>query len=98
MAFNVCSVAAEFRENRKTDADAKAKGLMCWPGGRCMSPADYAAEEASNARESAAQARKDAMFSRDSSLSIEARARAAALIAKARAAGTYPKRREGELE
>jgi hypothetical protein len=38
----------------------------------------------------------DSVFSDTSSLMTEARARAAAIIAKAKAEGTYPKRRPGD--
>jgi hypothetical protein len=100
---DVCRDAYDFRENRKAEAAGKANGLMCWPGSgrerpRCVLPADYAAEEARTAQEQAAQRARTEMLDHDSSLSIEARARAAALIASAKVAGTYPKRRPGERE
>jgi hypothetical protein len=95
----ICRNAYNLRENRKARAAAEAKGLTCWEDviyspdrPRCVPRAEYEAERARNL----ADTPLDDGFEENSSLLSAARVRAAAIVAKAKADRTYPKRRPGD--
>jgi len=100
---DICENAYNLRENRAVEAAGKAKGLVCegWlPYGAerpvCRTPADIAADQPRGLNPFGPVAPDDDRFDESSSLSIAARAHAAAIIARAKAEGTYPKRKPGD--
>lgn len=97
---DICENAYNLRENRAVEAAGKAKGLICSSGipygtqrPTCVTPAEAAASQPGGLNPFGPS---DDRFDDDSSLSIAARARAAAIIARAKAEGTYPKRKPGD--
>ncbi|NML04196.1 hypothetical protein [Sphingomonas sp. G-3-2-10] len=99
----VCRWAHNLRENRKVIADAQAQGLICSPETlytpfrpRCVTKADHDAEQAREMAIPEVRRLRDDRFAEDSSLSKAARARAAAIVARAKEDRSYPKRRPGD--
>ena len=99
-----CRSAWRLRENRRARADAEAKGLKCFGDviysperPRCVSPARYEEEMAGDALPAGRAAAPNlSKFDEGSSLTQAAQVRAAAIVARARSAGTYPKRQPGD--
>ena len=99
---DICENAYNLRENRAVEAAGKAKGLLCVsiePYGPDRPVCETEAEFATRAERfnAISGAPHDDRFDENSSLSIAARARAAAIIARAKAEGTYPKRKPGDF-
>jgi hypothetical protein len=100
---DMCRRAWRLRENRKAKAEAEARGLVCFSDviyspdrPRCVTPAEYDAEFAIGRRGDIFDQIRDDRYDENSSLRQAARAQAAAIVAEAKAAGTYPKRRPGD--
>ncbi len=100
-----CRNAWRLRENNRVREDARGKGLSCFNDAiyspdrpRCVSKAEY-----DRAMQPSGQPEKwpdvdNSSLSEGSSLSLAARARAASLIAKAKADGAFPKKRPGDRD
>lgn len=99
-----CRSAWRLRENTRTKTDAEAKGLHCFSNviyspkrPRCVTKAEYDREMAPSP-DTAFPSVDLSWLDDDSSLMTEARTRAAAIIARAKAEKTYPKRRPGDAQ
>jgi hypothetical protein len=106
----VCRNAWRLRENTRARAEAEARGLVCGfdviyspERPNCVTKAEHErqlAEDRDRAEsnvEMQALMRQDDRFDVNSSMSQAARVEAAGIIAGAKAAGTYPKRKPGDL-
>lgn len=98
----VCRRAWRLRENTRAKVEAEAKGLKCFGGGaygpdrpRCVSPEQFEKDMKPTPSPFLPVNNMD-YFAEDSSLRLTARARAAAIIAKAKADKTFPKKRPGD--
>lgn len=105
----MCRSAWRLRENTRVRSEAEAKGLVCGfdviyspERPKCIPKAErerQLAEEQARPRgdvESQAVLQRDDRFASESSMSQAARAEAARIIAAAKEAGTYPKRKPGD--
>lgn len=101
-----CRRAWRLRENRRVQADADAKGLKCFGDviysperPRCVSAARYEEEMAGDTLPAGRAAAPNlSKFDEGSSLMQVARVRAAAIVARGKSEGHYPKRQPGDLD
>lgn len=99
---DICMRAYRLRENTRVQTEAEAKGLKCYADviyspdrPQCVSQAEYDREIASSKDDP--KMKDIGWLAEDNPLRMEARKRAAAIIETAKAEGSYPKRKPGDL-